>query len=61
MHEPPSRGLPPRIYIPILIVIAIVFLTLMYYLLAAGFRVTGSPFGAGVSTPLPAQGPRSTK
>jgi len=53
--------LPPRIFVPILIVVAVLFLALMGYLLAIGFRVTGSPFGAGVSTPIPTEGPRSTK
>jgi len=57
----PERGLPPRIYLPILVVVAVVFLGIMAYLLSVGFRVTGSPFGAGVATPIPAQGPRSTK
>jgi len=53
--------LPPRIYLPILAVIAILFLGVMYYLLSAGFRVTGAAFGTSVATPIPSQGPRSTK
>lgn len=40
-----GRGLPPRIYLPIVAAIAIVFLALMGYLLAQGFGVTGSVFG----------------
>ena len=61
MSHQPERGLPPRVYIPILIVFAIIFLGIMAYLLSVGFRVTGSPFGNGVATPIPTQGPRSTK
>jgi hypothetical protein len=61
VKSPAERGLPPRIYVPILVVVGIVFLAVMAYLLAIGFRVTGSPFGAGVTTPVPTQGPRSTK
>jgi cytochrome c-type biogenesis protein CcmH/NrfG len=41
----PSRGLPPRIYVPIFALVAIVFLGMMGYLLAVGFGVTGSVFG----------------
>ena len=48
MNPSPERGLPPRIYIPILIVFAVIFLAIMAYLLAIGFRVTGSPFGSSV-------------
>jgi cytochrome c-type biogenesis protein CcmH/NrfG len=43
--ENESNGLPPRIYAPILAVIAIVFLATMAYLVAVGFGVTGSVFG----------------
>jgi len=39
------RGLPPRIYLPIVVVIAVLFLGLMGYLVALGFGVTGSVFG----------------
>jgi cytochrome c-type biogenesis protein CcmH/NrfG len=41
----PPRGLPPRIYAPIVAVFAIVFLALMTYLVGQGFGVTGSVFG----------------
>ncbi|HTX02134.1 MAG TPA: hypothetical protein VMD07_00535 [Candidatus Acidoferrales bacterium] len=61
MREPPARGLPPRIYLPILAVVAILFLSAMFYLLSVGFRVTGAAFGTSVATPIPSQGPRSTK
>jgi cytochrome c-type biogenesis protein CcmH/NrfG len=46
----PARGLPPRIYLPILVLIAAIFLGTMAYLVAIGFGVTGSVFGkAGTS------------
>ncbi len=38
-------GLPPRIYVPIVTVIGVVFLCVMAYLVADGFGVTGSVFG----------------
>jgi cytochrome c-type biogenesis protein CcmH/NrfG len=41
----PSRGLPPRIYIPVLAVIAILFFGIMTYLVSVGFDVNGSVFG----------------
>ncbi|MGH7715970.1 MAG: hypothetical protein ACREML_08240 [Vulcanimicrobiaceae bacterium] len=53
MNHPPARGLPPRIYLPILAIIAILFLGVMFYLLNTGFRVTGSAFGTSASTPAP--------
>jgi cytochrome c-type biogenesis protein CcmH/NrfG len=40
-------GLPPRIYLPIVSVFALVFLGMMAYLIAQGFGVTGSVLGAG--------------
>jgi hypothetical protein len=40
-----ERGLPPRIYIPIVAVFAVLFLGVMGYLIAIGFGVTGSVFG----------------
>lgn len=45
MPEPPARGLPPRIYLPILAIVSIAFLATMAYLVAVGFGVTGSVFG----------------
>jgi cytochrome c-type biogenesis protein CcmH/NrfG len=41
----PSSGLPLRIYLPIVVVLAGAFLALMAYLIADGFGVTGSVFG----------------
>ncbi|HEY5340285.1 MAG TPA: tetratricopeptide repeat protein, partial [Candidatus Aquilonibacter sp.] len=45
MAQQSGRGLPPRIYIPIVAVIAVGFLALMGYLIADSFGVTGSLFG----------------
>lgn len=39
------RGLPPRIYVPIAAVFALLFLGVMAYLVADGLGVTGSVFG----------------
>ena len=49
----PARGLPPRIYIPIAALIAVVFLSIMVYLLRIGFGVSGAALGDG--TPRQAQ------
>jgi cytochrome c-type biogenesis protein CcmH/NrfG len=43
--ENDSSGLPPRIYVPIVMLIAAIFLCTMAYLVAVGFGVTGSVFG----------------
>jgi cytochrome c-type biogenesis protein CcmH/NrfG len=40
-----SAGLPARIYVPIVILIAAIFLCTMAYLVMVGFGVTGSVFG----------------
>jgi len=40
-----DNGLPPKVYVPILAVIVIVFLGTMAYLVSIGFGVTGSVFG----------------
>jgi cytochrome c-type biogenesis protein CcmH/NrfG len=40
-----SGGLPPRVYLPVVTIIAAVFLCIMAYLVAVGFGVTGSVFG----------------
>jgi cytochrome c-type biogenesis protein CcmH/NrfG len=47
---PPARGLPPRIYLPILAVVSIAFLATMAYLVAVGFGVTGSVFGTAAES-----------
>ena len=41
----PSRGLPPRIYLPILIVAMVAFLGLIGYFLRIGLGVTGAALG----------------
>jgi cytochrome c-type biogenesis protein CcmH/NrfG len=55
-----SAGLPPRIYLPIFVLIAAIFLCTMAYLVADGFGVTGSVFGKAApsqgSTPVERQG-----
>ncbi len=43
--EANDNGLPPRIYVPILAVIVLLFLGTMAYLVSVGFGVTGSVFG----------------
>jgi cytochrome c-type biogenesis protein CcmH/NrfG len=43
----PQRGLPPRIYVPIVLLIAAVFLAAMGWLVHLGFSTGGSVFGAG--------------
>lgn len=45
MPEQSERGLPPRIYLPIVALIAVLFLGAMGYLVGLGFGVTGSVFG----------------
>ncbi len=45
MSEYESSGLPPRIYVPIVTLVAAIFLCTMAYLVAIGFGVTGSVFG----------------
>ena len=41
----PARGLPPRIYVPIVIVAALVFLGIVGYFLRIGLGVTGAALG----------------
>lgn len=45
MPATPSRGLPLRIYLPIVAVITVLFLGVMAYLVSIGFGVNGSVFG----------------
>jgi tetratricopeptide (TPR) repeat protein len=51
VSTPPPRGLPPRIYLPIVAIIGLGFIAVMVYLVANGFGVTGSVFGKGGATP----------
>ncbi len=41
----PSRGLPPRIYLPILVVTTLAFLSIVGYFLKVGLGVTGAALG----------------
>lgn len=50
MFEQPKRGLPPRLYLPIVGILAVLFLCTMAYLIAVGFGVTGSVFGRGATS-----------
>ncbi len=50
MAESSGRGLPPRIYLPIVSILVIAFLAIMFYLLSIGFGVTGSVFGKTATT-----------
>ncbi len=47
MPSPVRRGLPPRAYVPIVVVVAAIFLGIMAWLVHAGFTTGGSVFGAG--------------
>lgn len=61
MSTTPARGLPPRIYVPIVVVLAALFLIAMYYLIALGFGVRGSVFGKGGAARVAApQSPANT-
>jgi len=55
----PKRGLPPRIYLPIVIVIAVFFLGAIGWLLKQGFATGGSVFGTG--TGVGAQAPAASE
>lgn len=45
MSTTPARGLPPRIYLPVVIAIAVIFLAIMAYLLRIGFNMSGGGLG----------------
>lgn len=45
----PSHGLPPRVYLPFLVVFSVVFLGVLGYLVNVGFGARGSVFGAAVT------------
>jgi len=45
VSENEPAGLPPRIYLPIALMLAALFLGVMGYLVGVGFGVTGSVFG----------------
>ena len=55
MSRLPARGLPPRVYLPILTVSAICVIALVAYFLKIGLGVTGSAIGPEAkATALPA-------
>jgi cytochrome c-type biogenesis protein CcmH/NrfG len=45
VSESTANGLPPRIYLPIAIGLAAIFLSVLAYLVSVGFGVSGSVFG----------------
>lgn len=53
MNVHSSRGLPPRIYIPIVVVIAVAFLVTLGWLVRIGFGTSGSVFGMSTGSPAP--------
>ena len=57
MTDPSQRGLPPRIYLPIVIVIAAIFLGTIGWLLKVGFSTGGSVFGTGTGATAPKNAP----
>jgi len=54
VNAPTSRGLPPRIYVPIVLVVAVIFLATLGWLVRIGFGTSGSVFGTGTGSPAPA-------
>ena len=60
MIAAPKRGLPPRIYVPIVVVIAVLFLGAIGWLLKQGFATGGSVFGNGTGVAAPAPSARET-
>lgn len=60
MIAAPKRGLPPRIYLPIVVVIAVLFLGAVGWLLKQGFATGGSVFGTGTGASAQAPAARET-
>ncbi len=60
MIAAPKRGLPPRIYLPIVVVIAVLFLGAIGWLLKQGFATGGSVFGTGTGVAAQAPAPNET-
>ena len=50
MPDPVRRGLPARIYLPIVAVIAALFLGIMAYLVTIGYFMPGSVFGKAITS-----------
>jgi cytochrome c-type biogenesis protein CcmH/NrfG len=55
MTDPSKRGLPPRIYLPVVGILTLGFLAIMFYLVSIGFGVTGSVFGKSGAPGAPNQ------
>jgi tetratricopeptide (TPR) repeat protein len=53
--EGAKKGLPPRIYLPFVLIFAILFLGTMAYLVNIGFGVSGSVFGKAITGSAGAQ------
>jgi cytochrome c-type biogenesis protein CcmH/NrfG len=47
VNQAPQRGLPPRVYLPIVVVIGAAFVTAIAWLVHIGFATGGSVFGTG--------------
>jgi hypothetical protein len=55
VNSPTARGLPPRIYVPIVLVAGVAFLGAIGYFLRIGLGVQGSALGRGTAAPASAQ------
>ncbi|HTV72099.1 MAG TPA: hypothetical protein VME66_00105 [Candidatus Acidoferrales bacterium] len=51
MNPTPARGLPPRIYIPIVVAVACVVLGVVGYFLKVALATPGSAIGEGTPSP----------
>jgi hypothetical protein len=47
VQQSPQRGLPPRVYVPIVVLVGAIFLAIMGWLVHTGFTTGGSVFGTG--------------
>lgn len=57
VQQPPKRGLPPRVYVPIVAILGAVFLAIMGWLVHTGFTTGGSVFGTGTGAGSQAAAP----
>ena len=57
MAQSSQRGLPPRIYVPIVVVLGAAFLVAMGWLVHQGFTTGGSVFGTGTGAGAHASAP----
>jgi cytochrome c-type biogenesis protein CcmH/NrfG len=58
--QQPGSGLPPRIYLPIFAVLALLFLSAMAYLIGEGFGMTGTVFGKASAPASQSQGSQAS-